>query len=209
MKKLSLALTLLSTLALTGTAFADHDRDRDDRGRAPIVDGLAAAGGLVVVEHHGDERGPMQPPGGPGFRGDERGPMQPPMGAPGFGGGPGFPGGPMAQHGVGARARWSLLAAEPTPYQRGSITLAVPKRGDLDQLRVVASERGLDIVAVELTYKKGRSELVRPARDGAVTIDLAAGKLKKIEVRYINRGAGPGAAIQVLGKDEARGGLRR
>jgi hypothetical protein len=106
------------------------------------------------------------------------------------------------------QGRWDTLAVASTPMRRGAIKLAVPARGSYDQLRLVASEPRLDILSVELTYARGRTEVVRPARDGMVAIELGRGKLKSITVRYANLGAGRDAKIRVLAKDDARGNGR-
>ena len=100
--------------------------------------------------------------------------------------------------------QWDLLANKAAFGRRGTITMNVPRGQSYDQLRLVASDRGLDIVAVELTYARGRTEIVKPARDGMAAIDLGKGNLKQIKVRYLNRGAGRDASIKVLAKDEGR-----
>jgi hypothetical protein len=176
MKKLSLAFSLLSTLAFAGTALADQDR-----GRAPIVDHRPVQA-PIVVQHHSIIAAPIAVADA-GLR------MQ-------------------AKRPGGMQDRWQLLSSQTAPRRRGTLTVTLPARGDLDQLKLIANQRGLDIVAVELTYARGRKEIVKPARDGSVSIDLAPGKLRSISVRYVNRGAGPGATIQVMGKDGDRGPAR-
>lgn len=168
MKKLSIALTLLSSLAFAGTAFADHGprRDRGDAdGRAPIVD------------HRLDDARFGQPMPGPSLK----------------------------QHGLAGR--WQLVTAQATPFRRGTFSVALPMRASYDQIKLVSSSRGLDILGVEITYARGRKELVRADRDGVVAIDLGRGKATSIAVRYVNRGAGRGASIQVLAKDDAKVGF--
>ena len=185
MKKITLAFTLLTALATTGTAFADHESN--GYGRAPVVDHRAAH--APVIEQRDaqafDGHGPVM------IR-DRRGPgTQAP-----------FVGGPQAP--AFAPARWDLLANRAAFGRRGKLELSLPRGTSYDQLRLVASERGLDILSVELTYARGRKEIVQPARDGLVAIDVGRGKLAKIEVRYVNRGASRGASIKLLGKDDGR-----
>lgn len=69
----------------------------------------------------------------------------------------------------------------------------------------MSSKRGLPgaIVAIELSYGRGRTELVRPQGDGVVTLAVGRGPLRSIAVRYVNRGGARDATIQVLGKGES------
>jgi len=181
MKKLTLAFTLLSSLALVGTAAADNDRGRHgDDGRAPIVD------------HRLDQ--PVAPTYAPVF--------VPPPAPPAF-----------ADRGAQFRpatpafaGNWDLLTAMRAPARRGTMMIPLPARGSYDQLKLIASDRGLDIVAIELTYGRGRTEVLRPQADGVISLDLGRGKVRSVAVRYVNRGAGRGAMIKVLAKDDADGG---
>ncbi len=176
MKKLTLAFTLLSSLALVGTAAADNDRGRhDDDRRAPIVDHrldqpVAPAYAPVFVP----------PPAPPAFA--DRGARFRPT-APAFAG------------------NWDLLTAMRAPARRGTMMIPLPARGSYDQLKLIASDRGLDIVAIELTYGRGRTEVLRPQADGVISLDLGRGKVQSVAVRYVNR-AGRGATIKVLAKDD-------
>jgi hypothetical protein len=156
MKKLTLAFTLLTSIALAGTALADRDHGRDLR--TPIA----------------DRRIQEQPR-------------------------------PTFQH---QQPRWDVLTTKRASARRGRVTIDVPRMNQLDQLRLIASERGLDIVSIELSYGRGRTEVVQPASDGLVTLDLGRGKLRSIAVRYVNRGAGRDATIKVLGKADAQVGMR-
>ncbi|HVV81570.1 MAG TPA: hypothetical protein VHE35_00780 [Kofleriaceae bacterium] len=103
---------------------------------------------------------------------------------------------------------WDLLA-NTAASRRGSFTLNVPGHASYDQLRLIASQAGLDIQSVKLTYARGRTELVRPANDGLVNIDLGRGKLKSITVKYTSHGFTRGASIKVMAKDTGPAGFHR
>ena len=172
--KLTLAFSLLTSLALAGTALADGNHD------------MRGTDGRVLVQ---DRRTPPIYQPAPVV-------VAPPARM--------FPHAPP----IVAQPRWDVLANQATPGRRGTVSIALPARGAYDQLRLVASNNGLDIMAVEISYGRGRSELLKPATDGSVTINLANGKLRSISVRYMNRGAGRfgggrDASIQVLGKSDA------
>lgn len=102
-----------------------------------------------------------------------------------------------------AAARWDRLTTQAAKARRGAFTLQVAPRASYDQLRLIATG-GLEITAVQLTYAGGRTELVKPARDGLVAIEVGRGKLTSISVRYASHGkAARGARIEVLAKADA------
>ncbi len=116
--------------------------------------------------------------------------------------------GSMIDHRMDARPsqppRWELVTTARASGRRGLLTFALAPMTSYDQLRLVGSER-LDIVAVELSYGRGRTVLVQPQADGLVNLDLGRGSPRSIVVRYVNRGRGRGfdATIQMLGKAQA------
>jgi hypothetical protein len=173
MKKLTLAIALLSSLSLAGTALADGNRGNDrSNDRAPN-------GTILVTDRRTPpiyQPAPVQPPVI----------VAPPRALPA----------PIA-------TRWDLVTAQRAPARRGAVALALPARASYDQVRVVASDRGLDITAIELTYARGRTLTVRPKADGMISLDLGRGKVTSIVVRYVNRGAGRDATIKVLAKNDA------
>lgn len=202
--KLTLAFTLLSSVALAGTALADSNhqgrgtdgRDqtvdhRDELAPAPAYQGAPP----VVIASVPTARGPWVQPAAPVIVTTDRTTH-----------GPAFqPTQPTFEHAPPMMAaRWDLLASARAVGRRGTLMLPLAAGADYDQLRVVASDRNLDIVAIELTYGRGRTELVRPQGDGAITLDLGRGKVRSIAVRYVSRGrAARDASIQLLAKAAA------
>ncbi|HVV81567.1 MAG TPA: hypothetical protein VHE35_00765 [Kofleriaceae bacterium] len=177
--KLALALTVLSSLAFAGTALADTNHGRDGRDDRP-----------TLIDHR----------------------MPAPAPAPVYVQAPPVviqqPAALVFQHGPIVASHWNLLANAATS-RRGSFTINVPGRASYDQLRLVASQAGLDIQSVQLNYARGRSELVRPANDGLVNLDLGRGKLKSITVKYTSHGFTRGASIKVMAKDGGPAGFHR
>ena len=115
---------------------------------------------------------------------------------------------PAAVRPAWMNARWDTLAIARASQRRGMFKVALPGRGSYDQLRLIASDPRVDILGIELTYARGRTALIRPDRDGLVTVDLGRGKVTSVAVRYVNRGAARGASIKVLAKDDGHGKRR-
>jgi hypothetical protein len=183
MKKLSLAFALLTSATLLGTATADdnHRDDGSDRRTTIIEHGTDTGNGRIIVR---DRRAPHAPA-----------PIMQP--AP-------FMPAPASTFQRPAAQRWELLTVKAAGARRGMLSLSVPARQSFDQLRLIPSASGVDILGIELDYGRGRTERVRPGSDGLVTLDLGRGKLKSIAVHYVNRGAGRDATIKVLGKDDGK-----
>jgi hypothetical protein len=109
----------------------------------------------------------------------------------------------------------NVIDAQRAFGRRGTVTLTAKtgfgKQGDLF---VLSSDNDVDIRFVKITYARGRIVMLRGSRGRA--LDLPdGGRIKTVEVSYVNRGNARGAMIKLIAKggfghgDPGRGGMHR
>jgi hypothetical protein len=97
----------------------------------------------------------------------------------------------------------NVIDAQRAFGRRGTVTLSARggfrKQGDMF---VLSSDNDLDIRFVKITYARGRTVMLRGT--SARAIDLPDnGRIKSVEVSYVNRGNARGATIKLIAR--ARG----
>jgi hypothetical protein len=94
--------------------------------------------------------------------------------------------------------RQSVVDAQRALGRRGTVTLSAKGFGKQGDMFVLSSDNDLDIRLVKITYAGGRTQMLRGSR--AQVIDLPdAGRIKSVQVSYVNRGA-RGASIKLIAK---------
>jgi len=81
-----------------------------------------------------------------------------------------------------------LLTTGVANNRRGTMTFSMNGAGRYDRLTLVSTDPDLDIVQVDLQYRRGRVERIQPDRDRRLSIDDTRG-LQRIVVHYSNRAA--------------------
>jgi hypothetical protein len=97
-----------------------------------------------------------------------------------------------------------VLDAQRAMGRAGTVTLSA-RGGRNADLAVVSSDPRLDLARVMIQYAGGKTVMLRS--NGASRIDLPdRGRIASIRVQYVNRGAGRGAIVKLIARDDDRGG---